>query len=56
MDLGNHLGGEGSLYEETQLFLVKHRNAPTEEEMRVCPFPLCLMTTVWCPFPAGHML
>lgn len=30
MDLGNHLGGEGSLYRETQLFLVKHRNAPTE--------------------------
>ena len=55
MDLGNHLGGEGSIYEEAHVFLVKDRNAHTEEEMRLCPFPLCLMTTVWCPSPAGHM-
>lgn len=56
MDLGRHLGGEGSLYKETRLFLAKHSNAPTEEELRVCPFPLYLMTTVWYPFPAGHRL
>ena len=41
---------KGSFHEVTQFLFEKVQQSPTEMEMRLCPFPQNMMTSVWCPF------